>query len=262
MSRTPDPGPDPRDPYSRLQYRRLIAWPERIRREAPFLEEVAARGPEQSVLDLGCGTGEHARHFAGRGYRVVGLDRSEAQIAAADEAPQPGLRFVVGDLTDLSGSVHDRFGTAICLGNTLAHLQDHDALLAACRGVHAALLPGGAWLAQLLNYERIFATGQRSLPVNVREDAGETLVFLRLLQHLGGGRLRFFPTTLRLRPDADPPVEVVAGRRAEHRGWTRPELEPVFHEAGFEGVDWHGDMQGGRFDAASSDDLVFVARRA
>jgi len=37
------------DPYSRVDYRRMVAWPERIRREAPFLREFLKRAPTPSV---------------------------------------------------------------------------------------------------------------------------------------------------------------------------------------------------------------------
>ncbi len=263
MSPPGDTGPGPPDPYSRLHYRRLIAWPERIRRESEFLERIAARGPDRSVVDLGCGPGEHARHFAARGYRVLGIDSSEAQIAAAREGLQPeGLRFELGDMTTLGATVHEHFGSAICLGNTLVHLHESGDLRAACRSVHAVLLPGGSWLTQILNYERIFARRERSLPTNVLESEGETLVFVRVLQLLDGGRVRFFPVTMRLRPDADPPMEIVSSRSVEHRGWVRAEIEPALREAGFATVEWYGDMRGGPFDVASSSDLIFVATRA
>ena len=262
MSPNTDPEPAPRDPYSRLHYRRLIAWPERIRRESEFLESVAARGPERSVLDVGCGPGEHARHFAASGFRVLGIDRSEAQIAAALEgAPLEGLQFALGDLTALGRTVDRRFGTAVCLGNTLVHLHHPQDLGVACQGVYDSLLPGGSWLAQILNYERIFARGERSLPVNVLDGDDETLVFVRILQLLDNGRVRFFPVTMRLRPDADPPMEIVSSRSVEHRGWVRAEIEPALRQAGFETVEWYGDMQGGPFDVSRSNDLVFVARR-
>lgn len=261
MPQTPPDGPDPADPYSRLQYRRLFAWPQRIRREAPFLEAVAARGPERSLLDLGCGTGEHARHFATRGYRVLGVDRSQAQITTAREAAPPGAEFVVGDLSILGESVRDRFGTAICLGNTLVHIQDATALHTVCRNVFDALLPGGRWLTQILNYPGIFARGERALPTNVREDAGETLVFVRVLQPLEGGLVNFYPSTLRLRPDTDPPLELMSSRSVTHRAWTRMELEAALVETGFDGIEWYGDMTGGAYDPQHSSDLVFLARR-
>lgn len=256
------PEPDPRDPYARISYRRLIAWPERIRREAPFLVDAAARGPERSVLDLGCGTGEHARFFVERGYRVLGIDASEAQIAAATESPlPPGLRFLVGDLERLDTAVRERFGTALCLGNTLVHVLEPEALARTCRAVHDALLPGGSWVTQVLNYERLRSRNERALPVNVREDAGEDVVFLRLMRHLPDGRVQFVPASLRLRPDADPPLELVSSRVVELRGWTRRELEPALRDAGFDAIAWHGDMQGGPFDPERCSDLVFVATR-
>lgn len=257
------PPPDPLDPYARVSYRRLIAWPERIRREAPFLDGVAGRGPERSVLDLGCGTGEHARFFAERGYRTLGVDASEAQIEAATDSPlPPHLRFVVGDLARLDQAVREeRFGTALCLGNTLVHLLEPDALARCCRGVHDALLPGGAWVTQILNYERLRARNERTLPVNVREASGEDVVFLRCMRYLSDGRVQFVPASLRLRFDADPPLEIQSARVVELRGWMRRELEPALRDAGFDAVAWHGDMQGGPFAADRSADLVFVATR-
>jgi len=76
-----------KDKYSRLEYRRLIAWPSRIEREADLLGRVLSSGPSNRVLDLGCGTGEHSRYLAKEGYRVVAVDSSESMIATAREAP-------------------------------------------------------------------------------------------------------------------------------------------------------------------------------
>jgi SAM-dependent methyltransferase len=58
---------------------------------------------EESILDLGCGSGELARELARRGHRgrYVGLDMSEDLLAAAvDDQPHPGATFVLADLAD------------------------------------------------------------------------------------------------------------------------------------------------------------------
>jgi glycine/sarcosine N-methyltransferase len=260
----PESTPDPGDPFSSLNYRRLIAWPERIQREAPFLESVAAQGPERSLLDLGCGSGEHARFFADLGYRVVGMDASESQLRLARDAPlPPQLRFEAGDMTRLGESGLGTFGTVLTLGNALVHLLEEEVMAATGAGVFAALQPGGGWLVQILNYERLRARGERALPVSVRpgDDEEEETVFLRLLRPLPEGRIEFVPVTLRWRPQVDPPVEIVSSRTVVHRGWTRGELAPLLERAGFASVEWFGDMRGAPFDPAASTDLVFLARR-
>ena len=95
------------DPYSRLQYRRLIAWPKRIEREAPLLQEVLGSGSSRLVLDLGCGTGEHARFLASAGYEVVGVDRAEGLLEEARREAPAGVSFFRADLGTLADHVSD-----------------------------------------------------------------------------------------------------------------------------------------------------------
>ena len=67
---------EPSDPFSRVEYRRLIAWPQRIEREWPLISRVLETGPSRRVLDLGCGPGKHSRRLAAEGFEVLGLDAS------------------------------------------------------------------------------------------------------------------------------------------------------------------------------------------
>src|SRR5690606_4013399 len=79
-----EPSTGPReDPYARAEYRRVIAWGPRIERERPFLLSLLERAPDRSVVDLGCGTGEHVAFFAEVGARAIGIDRSEDMISQA-----------------------------------------------------------------------------------------------------------------------------------------------------------------------------------
>lgn len=255
----------PDDQYSRVNYRRLIAWEQRIVREAPFLLSLLDRAPARSVIDLGCGTGEHVAFFARADVRAVGLDRSEAMVAAAKDHEVAGQgRFVLGDATEARAALGDEppFGLAICLGNVLPPHVTEDAELARfLASAHDVLLPGGLLLIQSLNYEGILATGKRALPVNVRPgDDGKEVVFLRLMSPVDDGHLLFFPTTLELDPEAETPLTVKTSRRVEVRAWTRADLAPALADAGFESV-FHGSMAGGEFVPNDSDDLVVVATR-
>ncbi len=250
------------DPYSRVDYRRFVAWPERIRREAPFLKEILEKAPQRSVIDLGCGTGEHSRFLAGEGFQAVGLDRSESMLAKAQEKPLgPHLRFVLGELQNVREVVPDRFGAAISLGNTLVHLTERQDLGRAFASFAQVLEAGGIFLFQILNYERIFEKNIRYLPLNFRREEDGEIIFVRLMEFLEEGRIRFCPTTLKYNPLADPPVQVVRSRMTHLRGWRREDLIPVLQGAGFTILSIHGDMKGGPFEPGNSHDLVLVAQK-
>ena len=250
---------DPNDPYARLSYRRLIAWPARIQREAPFLREVLAEAPSKRLLDLGCGTGEHARFLQEEGFEVTGVDASEAQLAQAREAG-PGPEFAKGDLAELGATVTGPFGGAISLGNGLPHLHAPE-MERFLRGLAPLLLPGAPVLFQLLNYDRILDGKVTSLPLNVREDEAERVVFLRLMDPRPDGTVLFNPTTLRWRPGAEPPVEVVTGKNVLLKGWRRAELEEALSAAGFRVSEVLGGMRHEPWDAATASDTVVLARR-
>ncbi len=263
--------PSPSDPYSRLQYRRLIAWPARIEREWPLLREILRSGPARSVLDLGCGTGEHARFLAEKGFEVVGVDRSEelieqaCQEAGSQEAGGK-VRFVAGDLTDLGGMAEgalagESFGGAVCLGNTLPHIIDREGLERMAAGLRRLLAPGAPLVLQILNYERIFALGERHLPLNFRaQDDGSELVFLRLMETEDNGAVVFCPSTLRFRPASESPVEVVSSRRVRLQGWRCGELDEVFAQAGFGERRAYGGFDGSSYEDRTSRDLLLVVR--
>lgn len=73
-----------------------------------LLEDRAIRSG--SILELGCGTGRHAAHFADAGFNVDGHDISAQMIEMARRAQgdRPSLQFSVSDIRTLrSGALHD-----------------------------------------------------------------------------------------------------------------------------------------------------------
>jgi trans-aconitate methyltransferase len=65
---------------------------------AELLDWLSAQ-PGETVLDLGCGTGDLAARIAGAGARVIGLDSDPAMIAAARKR-LPGADLRVADAHD------------------------------------------------------------------------------------------------------------------------------------------------------------------
>ena len=85
-------------------------------------------------------------------------------------------------------------------------------------------------------------------------------MFLRLMTPRQDGTLVFTPSTLRYRPDGDPPLEVVASRNVQLTGWRRRDLEDALEAAGFRRRELFGTVGDVAFDPARSPDLVVVAR--
>ena len=71
-----------------------------------------ARGPVHSVLDLGCGTGGHAKVLVDRGLEVTGVDQSEAMLAQAC-VKVPSATFEGGDVRDVR--LRKKFDAAISM---------------------------------------------------------------------------------------------------------------------------------------------------
>jgi len=247
--------------YAHIDYRKMIAWPKRLEREWAFLSGPLGTVPSKRLLDLGCGTGEHARYFAGKGFEVVGVDVSDTMLARANEDGIPaGVQYLRGDLLHVETVVTGTFGGAVCLGNTLAHIMDQEALTQLFKGVHAVLLPGAPLIIQVLNYERLAHTGQRCLPLTFIQDEDGEAIFLRVMTHHADGSVTFTPSLLRYRTDGDPALEVITSHNVPLRGWKKAEMEAALEAAGFIARELYGTMAAVPYADHDSTGLVVVAR--
>jgi len=102
--------------------------------------------PFARVLDLGCGTGRHAVSLAGKGYHVVGLDRSSDALTRAAErsAGMTGLSFKKSDLEEDDLTSHGIQDLVLSLGNTMSHLS-RTRLIEIFLSIRRILAPGGVF---------------------------------------------------------------------------------------------------------------------
>jgi SAM-dependent methyltransferase len=130
-----------------------------VKLEVDFIERSLGVAQEGIVLDLACGTGQHAVELASRGYNVVGYDLSVSQLAEASERAQERgtkINFLQGDMREMA--FENTFDGIYCWNTSFGYFEEEKNVHVAKR-VFAALKSGGSFLLDVIN--RDFAVVQQ-----------------------------------------------------------------------------------------------------
>jgi SAM-dependent methyltransferase len=242
-------------------YDRFVDWPARLAYELPWVEAQLQQQAARRVLDVACGTGQHAIALAKAGYTVAAADLSAAMVARARanaRAAGVDLDVQAVGFGALQGAFGASFDAVLCLGNSLPHALTDADLAAALADMAAVLRPGGTLLMQQRNFDRVLARRERFMPPEAHASPEAEWLFMRFYDW-EGERLRF--NVVRLQRAAGQDWEA----RVSHtwlRPRTRAELDAALRVAGFGDRAVFGNLRGEPFDAEASSDLVLLARRA
>jgi SAM-dependent methyltransferase len=121
--------------------------------EAEFIHKlIQTNAPDaNTILELGCGTGNHAMLLAKAGYQVHGVDLSTEMLGCASDrtdqlSPELAarLQFSQGDLRQLR--LDRQFDVVVSLFHVISYQTTNEDLLAAFETAKTHLKPGGVFI--------------------------------------------------------------------------------------------------------------------
>jgi SAM-dependent methyltransferase len=140
-----------------------------------ILAEHGASGPRR-LLDLGCGTGNHALPLARRGHSVLAVDRSASMLERARTKSFAELPagtavpvFQEGDIRDLD--IHERFDAVLMMFSVLGYLHEDADLMAVLATVRRHLDQGGLFIFDVWNGHAVLADEPRERSTSVTDGA-------------------------------------------------------------------------------------------
>jgi SAM-dependent methyltransferase len=206
---------------------------ERTPVEIDRLEALLALRPPRRILDLPCGQGRHAIELARRGYDVTGVDLSPFLLKVADErgrAEGVRVRWLAGDMREQVAG--ERFDVVLNLFTSLGYFANEADDRKVVDAAAAMLVPGGRFLLEVINGERLMARFQEREWFTVGQAA---VVERRSLNRTA--RRMVVERTVTTPNDTE--VNLHAIRLYDGRN-----VSAILRSAGFGRVDLYGDWSG------------------
>ena len=150
--------------YSDLaKYYDNIYWWKDYKMEVDFIEEALkirrVRGKE--ILEVACGTGNHTRLLAQRGYKVTAVDLSEQVLSIARRKLRNKAILVKQDMRELGRLAPAKFDAVVCLFSAISYNTNSSDLLKTFTGFHDRLKPGGVAIIDTHFTNKTFRDGYR-----------------------------------------------------------------------------------------------------
>jgi len=216
-----------------------------------FYLSIAGRTPID-ILDVGCGTGLLCDAYAARGHRAVGVDPTQAMLDVAREKPHGSeIEWIKAGAQEFR--VHRLFALAIMTGHAFQVLLYDDDIRTALRNIHHHLRPGGRFIFESRNPAVNWST-RWNYDQTFEVEGMEVLQETRCIEPMRNERIRF-EHRYRFPDETLVSVSVL-------RFLGNDQIVELLDEAGFETISVLGDWRGRAYNPATSDEMIFIARRS
>ncbi len=227
------------------EYLELYAHRDRgeAERHVDFVERRLGPRAPRALLDLACGAGRHTEALRRRGYRALGFDLSLTLLAQNADLPR-----VAGDMRRLPFA--DRtFDWVLNFFTSFGYFDSERENFRILEEIVRVLAPGGAFLIDLFNIDRVLATLE---PRETQEIQGRPVEIERWYDP----RSKRINKQIRVTA-ADQPARTYL---ESVRAYRREEVTIGLRWAGLEVEDVYGDFNGEPF-GGHSERLILVGRR-
>ena len=218
---------------------------------------------EQSILDVGCGTGSYALELAKKGYRVTGIDLDPEMIELAkqkkaalnDTESQQRLDFFKLGMLELNEEFNESsFSGIYIIGNVLVHLNKAG-IKEFIQILKGLLKKEGKILIQIINYQRILDLGLKGLATLYSKDG--KIRFERDYEYDEHNNKIYFKTTLVEQKNN----KILAKNKIELYPLTKDELIDILETAAFNIETIYGNAAGEPFKKLESTPLILTASK-
>ncbi len=251
---------------------------DRLKHEIPDLLKVFAESKVKTILDIGCGTGDHVIELARRGFDALGIDRSSAMISEANRRKKVLTgptkdkgNFLEGDEDSISSKFKkESFDAVLFMGNTISH--NPRKYRETIKTASDFLTEKGIMIFQVTNFEKVLKTHKRLLSFNfakIKDEPNKEYAFLEFYDEPNERERTILKTFA---------ILVSSGGRWMSRGVrnsvlayvTKEGLKEILLKTGFTKVEFYGSSFDGKnwdylfrkpFDSLQSDWLTVVAKK-
>ncbi|MCH4890987.1 class I SAM-dependent methyltransferase [Acidaminobacter sp. JC074] len=196
-----------------------------------FINSISEIKADDDILEIGCATGNLTDLLKRKSDKVMGIDLDTGLLEVA-KRKYPHMDIREMNMLEIE-SLHKNFDKIVCFGNTLVHLSNRQMVTDFFKSVYKTLKPGGSFVVQIINYDRIIEGNINHL-ATIDNDH---IQFVR--DYIIHDKTVDFKTKLTIKSDG-----TVIENSIPLLTLRKKEIEDMLQDIGFNQISFYGNLKG------------------